>query len=148
MSGAEGTANNEFRAPTRALDEDECWVRLAAAPYGRVVTHAADELDVFPVNHRVGDRTIVFRTAAGTKLLELTIHGDVVFQIDGVDAREAFSVVVKGVAEQLETSPEIAAVEPLGVRPWAPEAKDRWVRITPDRVSGRAFMLRAAQQAG
>ncbi len=148
MSWEEGTANDESRAPTRALDEGECWERLACAPYGRVVTHAAHELDVFPVNHRVDGRTIVFRTAAGTKLLELTIHGVVVFHIDGIEAGEAFSVVVKGAAEQLETGPEIAAVEPLGVRPWAPEAKDRWVRITPESVSGRAFMLRTEPRDG
>lgn len=147
MSWEEGTANDESRAPTRALDEEECWGRLAAAPYGRVVTRAADEIDVFPVNHRVDGRSIVFRTSAGTKLLELTIHNDVVFQVDGRDAGEAYSVVAKGTAEQLETTAEIEAVEPLGVRPWAPEVKDRWVRISPRLVTGRSFALRAEQQA-
>lgn len=148
MSWEEGTANDDSRAPTRALEEDDCWRRIAAAPYGRVVTHAGDEVDIFPVNHRVDGHTIVFRTAAGTKLLELTIHGNIAFQVDGREGGEAYSVVVKGTAEQLETTPEIEAAESLGVRPWAPEPKDRWVRITPHAVSGRAFALRPEDQAG
>lgn len=127
------------RQPTRALSLDECWDRLAAAPYGRIAARAGGEIDVFPVNHGVDDHTIVFRTAAGTKLLELTIHQEIVFQIDGFDAHRAFSVAVKGAAEELQTSADVALAERSGVTPWAPEEKDRWVRITPRVVTGVEF---------
>lgn len=139
MSDARSAAGADERPPTRVLTEDECWNLLGNAPYGRVATFAAGEIDVFPVNHAVSGREIVFRTSAGTKLIELTIHQDVAFEVDGYDATGAFSVVVKGRAEQLETTQEIETVEPAGVHPWAPEEKDRWVRITPRRVTGRAF---------
>ncbi|MFC9560960.1 pyridoxamine 5'-phosphate oxidase family protein [Agromyces sp. NPDC056965] len=128
------------RPPTRHLTEAECWQRISDAPYGRIAAAAGGEIDIFPVNHVVADdRTIVFRTSPGTKLLELTIHHHVAFEVDGADDREAFSVVVKGEAVEFDRQSEIAAAERLGVEPWAPETKDRWVRITPAEVHGRQF---------
>ncbi|GAA2031551.1 pyridoxamine 5'-phosphate oxidase family protein [Agromyces tropicus] len=132
------------RPPTRSLSEQECWERIEAAPFGRIAAHAAGEVDIFPINHAV-DRTgvdgpaLVFRTAAGTKLLELTIHSHVAFQVDGFSDTDAFSVVVKGEARQLERDSEIEHAATLGVHPWAPEEKDRWVRIQPTEVSGITF---------
>ncbi|HEU5222140.1 MAG TPA: pyridoxamine 5'-phosphate oxidase family protein [Candidatus Lumbricidophila sp.] len=134
--------NQDERQPTRTLDEAECWRRVIAAPYGRVAAGAAGEIDIFPVNHGVTDtHTIVFRTAPGTKLLELTIHQHIAFEVDGVDGLEAFSVVVKGAAEEFDHQAEVYEAERLGITPWAPEPKDRWVRIRPTEISGRAFTL-------
>ncbi|MEV1128559.1 pyridoxamine 5'-phosphate oxidase family protein [Agromyces sp. NPDC049794] len=137
------------RPPTRALTEDECWQRIAEAPFGRVAAAAAGEVDIFPVNHAVDShgadaRTIVFRTSAGTKLLELTIHSGVAFEVDGFTDTDAFSVVVKGIAQEFDRRGEVAAAEKLGVTPWAPEEKTRWVRITPTEVNGRTFQRRQA----
>ena len=131
--------NDEERSPTRELSEAECWTRLADSPYGRVAATAAGEIDIFPVNHKVDGRTIVFRTSAGTKLLELTIRNHVAFEVDGYTDTDAFSVVVKGTAEEFDRQSEVADAERLGVTPWAPEEKDRWVRITATDVRGRAF---------
>lgn len=132
------------RAPTRLLTEDECWERLSRASYGRLACTAAGEVDIFPVNHKVDARSLVFRTSAGTKLLELTIRSTVAFEIDGYDDIEAFSVVLKGTAEEFDRDADVLAAERLGVHPWAPEEKDRWVRITPLSVRGRIFDLAAA----
>lgn len=132
----------ERREPTRTLTESECWDRIVAAPYGRIAVAAADEIDVFPINHAVLDGTIVFRTAAGTKLLELTIRQRVVFEIDGADEAEAFSVVVKGTAEEFDRDADVRKAEATGAIPWAPEPKDRWVRIRPTAVTGRTFTRR------
>ena len=125
--------DDDERTPTRELSEEECWRHLADAPYGRVAATAAGEIDIFPVNHKVDGHTIVFRTSAGTKLLELTIRNHVAFEVDGYTETDAFSVVVKGTAEEFDRQSEIAAAERLGITPWAPEEKDRWVRITRHR---------------
>lgn len=140
---------DDDRPPTRHLEQDECWRLIEAAPFGRIAAAAAGEVDIFTVNHKV-DRsgvdgpTIVFRTAPGTKLIELTIHANVAFQIDGYGDAEAYSVVVKGQARELDRSSEIEQAETLGVTPWAPEEKPRWVRIRPTEVHGRAFQRRRA----
>jgi hypothetical protein len=47
--------------------------------------------------------------------------------------------VLKGRARQLERDSEIQRVEGLGVSPWAPEPKDRWVRIEITEIGGRTF---------
>jgi nitroimidazol reductase NimA-like FMN-containing flavoprotein (pyridoxamine 5'-phosphate oxidase superfamily) len=134
------------RAPTRVLSEEECWQRIRAAPYGRIAATAAGEVDIFPVNHGVDGASIVFRTAPGTKLLELTIRHHVAFEVDGFTDVEAFSVVVKGDAEEFDRQGEVAAAERLGVTPWAPGEKDRWVRITPTEIQGRKFELLHASE--
>lgn len=85
--------------------------------------------------------SIVFRTAPGTKLLELTINRRVVFEVDGIDGDEAFSVVVKGEADQFDRPADVAIAEQFGITPWAPGRKDRWVRITARDIQGRAFTL-------
>lgn len=127
------------RTPTRLLSDEECWQRIREAPYGRLAAAAGGEVDIFPINHAVDENSIVFRTTAGTKLLELTIKHRVAFQVDGFTDTEAWSVVVKGDAAEFDRQLEVAAAERLGLEPWAPEVKDRWVRITPTEVEGRTF---------
>jgi len=134
------------RPLAREMRSAECWERIARAPYGRIATTAAGEIDIFPVNHGVDRFSIVFRTALGTKLLELTINRRVVFEVDGIDGDEAFSVVVKGEAEQFDRPADVARAEELGITTWAPGQKDRWVRITPRDIQGRAFTLPPAAE--
>ncbi|MGW9630115.1 pyridoxamine 5'-phosphate oxidase family protein [Agromyces sp. NPDC055520] len=134
-------ADDDGRLPMRELRSVECWDRIAQAPYGRIATTAAGEMDIFPINHGVDRNSIVFRTSRGTKLLALTIHRSVLFQVDGIDGDEAFSVVVRGDADQFDRESEVAAAEMLGVSPWAPGDRSRWVRITPRDIQGRAFII-------
>lgn len=138
MSGG-GFQYLDERDPTRRLAPEECWERLASAPVGRLATAAGGEADIFPVNHGVSDDTIYFRTAPGSKLLEILVHAAVAFEVDGYDDLEAWSVVVKGVAGEVSEPDEVARAEASGARPWAPEEKDRWVRIRPSEVHGRVF---------
>lgn len=123
------------------LERDECLARLAAAPYGRIAAGAAGQLDIFPINHRLLDDTVIFRTSPGTKLVELTIHHEVVFEIDGVEDGEAFSVVVKGHAEEIVHSDELERAAATGLHPWAAVRRDRWMRIVPSGITGRRFRI-------
>ncbi len=125
--------------PVEKLDDRECWELLELAPMGRIALAAAGEIDIFPINFAVHDGALWFRTAPGTKLVELTVNPEVAVEIDGWDAAEAYSVVVKGVAERLEHGTEIDAAERLPLAPWVPTLKYRWVRVRPTTVSGRRF---------
>ncbi|WP_193726447.1 pyridoxamine 5'-phosphate oxidase family protein [Protaetiibacter intestinalis] len=125
--------------PVELLDERECWELLELAPMGRIAIAVGGVIDIFPLNFAVHDGAVYFRTAPGTKLVELTIHPDVALEIDGWDEGEAFSVVVKGVAERLEHAAEIEEAERLPLTPWVPTLKYRWVRIRPGSVTGRRF---------
>ena len=59
------------RDAVEALDERECWELLELAPMGRIALAAAGEIDIFPLNFAVHAGCLWFRTAPGTKLVEL-----------------------------------------------------------------------------
>jgi nitroimidazol reductase NimA-like FMN-containing flavoprotein (pyridoxamine 5'-phosphate oxidase superfamily) len=125
--------------PLAVLTEDESWARLTSQELGRLVTRVGDLIDVFPVNYIVDSGTILFRTAEGSKLVELTVHDEVLFEVDDHTDSDAWSVVVRGHARRLTTSDEVAEADRLPLRPWVPTLKYNYVRIEPTSLSGRAF---------
>lgn len=125
----------------QTLTDDECWEVLLSASLGRLAVSVAGEPEIFPVNFVTADRRILFRTAQGTKLLELTVNNHVAFETDGVGRDEAWSVVVKGTARILDKQAEIDAADQLPLRPLIPTLKFIYVEITPHEVTGRRFPL-------
>jgi len=128
------------------LEPEECWRLLESAVVGRLAMAVAGDVDIFPVNYVIDDGALLFRTAEGTKLVEVVISGRLAFEADGLDpaAGEAWSVVVKGWGEVLDTFDEIYHAQDLLLHPWhAPDRKERYVRIVPERVTGRRFRLAA-----
>ena len=111
----------------------------APALWHEALTRAGGEIDVFPVNYIVDERTLLFRTAPGTKLAELTAHDAVAFEVDGYGEHDAWSVVVKGTAARLDHQAEIDRADSLPLVPWIPTLKYTYVRITPTSLSGRRF---------
>jgi nitroimidazol reductase NimA-like FMN-containing flavoprotein (pyridoxamine 5'-phosphate oxidase superfamily) len=125
--------------PVVRLSEDECWQRLEGPEIGRLVTHVGEVIDIFPINYVVDGRSLVFRTAEGSKLVELTVNDEVIFEVDDHTDADAWSVIVRGTAQALETLAEREAADRLGLNPWVPTLKYNYVRITPTTLSGRAF---------
>ena len=117
----------------------ECWMLLSRASLGRLAVTVGDEIDIFPVNFVVSDGSLLFRTAPGSKLLELTVNPHVAFEADEYDDEFAASVVVKGEAQRVEAQHEVDAADALPLTPWIPTLKYRWVRIVPRSVTGRRF---------
>lgn len=127
--------------PVEVLGEDECWELLLSSSLGRLALSVAGEPEIYPVNFVATDRRLVFRTAEGTKLLELTVNNRVALETDGVGREQAWSVVVKGTARILEKRAEIDAAEELPLRPLIPTLKYVYVEVTPVKVTGRRFPL-------
>lgn len=125
--------------PILVLDEDQSWRLLENTRHGRIVLTAAGETDIFPINYRAHNGVLLLRTAPGTKLAELTINENVVFETDGILSEEAWSVVVKGTARVLTHSQEISHAEALNLKTWVPTLKDFYVEIKPSQISGRHF---------
>lgn len=129
----------ETSNPVVLLTDDECWERLRDQELGRLVTRVGDVLDIFPVNYVVDGESILLRTAQGTKLFELTVNDDVLFEVDDHDDTHAWSVVLRGRASVLDTSAEVERADGLGLRPWIPTLKYTYVRIEATSLTGRAF---------
>ncbi len=123
------------------IDEEECWRRLAEHRIGRLAVEVGSQPDIFPVNYILEDRQIVVRTAEGTKLAAALMGQLVAFEIDEIDddAREGWSVVVHGTASESQTLPSVLHDEELELEPWAKGAKNRYIHITPTRVTGRVL---------
>jgi nitroimidazol reductase NimA-like FMN-containing flavoprotein (pyridoxamine 5'-phosphate oxidase superfamily) len=132
-----------FDDAMQVLDEQQCWALLQHAKVGRLAVDVAGEPDIFPINYVVDERSIVFRTAAGTKLAGAVLMGKVAFEIDGYepDTNAAWSVVVKGVATQIEQMEERYDAEELPLFPWFASPKPEFVRIAPRQVTGRRFLV-------
>lgn len=67
------------------LPESECWQLLSSTSLGRLITSVDNQPEVFPVNFAVQNRTLLFRTAEGTKLVSTAINHHVVFEADDHD---------------------------------------------------------------
>lgn len=123
------------------LPESECWNLLSSVELGRLITSVDGEPEVFPVNFAVQNRTLLFRTAEGTKLVSTAINHNVVFEADGHDDSQGWSVIVRGFSRILHADDEIALAEQAQLRPWVATDKQHYVRIRPMRVSGRRFLF-------
>ena len=73
-------------APMTVLSEDECWSLLSSMSLGRVVTIMGGKPEICPVNFVIQRRTVLFRTAHGTKLYSAVMGGSVAFEADYHDA--------------------------------------------------------------
>jgi len=131
--------------PVSVLSENECWRLLASVPIGRFVTTIGTRLEIYPVNFAVQERTVLFRTNEGTKLITAIMSDRVLFEADAHTAADGWSVIVRGTAELLQTAEDIAEAEHTGLLPWTSPAKRRYVRITPKEISGRFFTFDQTQ---
>jgi uncharacterized protein len=121
------------------LPEHECWELLAGVALGRVVTSVDGQPEIFPVNYAVQHRTVLFRTAEGTKLVSTTINNRVLFEADDHNVAEGWSVIVKGRARSLRTNEQIEEAERAQLLPWTASEKTHYVRVVPETVTGRRF---------
>jgi len=125
--------------PATVLSDDESWRRLGGVALGRLVTSFAGEPEIFPVNYAVQGRTVLFRTAEGTKLFTTVANSTVLFEADDHNVTEGWSVIVRGRARILRTASEIEEAQRIQLMPWTATAKKHYVRVTPAEITGRHF---------
>ena len=115
---------------------------MREAPVGRLADLVDGRPDIFPVNAIVDHATIVFRTAPGTKLAAAS-RADVAYEVDGYDLHDGagWSVVVKGRGHVVRESQEWLSAASLPIFPWQEGRKSWFVRIEPQRVTGRRLRV-------
>jgi len=132
------------------LTKSECFELLSREHLGRVAV--VDDLGpvVFPVNFVLDRHMVAFRTGDGTKLDAAVRGSPVAFEIDGADAaaHTGWSVVVRGEAVEVTDPAEVARLGRLPLRPWAPGAKNHYVRVLPAVLTGRRIRRPAGLEPG
>jgi nitroimidazol reductase NimA-like FMN-containing flavoprotein (pyridoxamine 5'-phosphate oxidase superfamily) len=129
----------------KELDEAECLRLISPGGIGRIAFTGRYGPTVLPVNYRMHQGSVVFRTAHDSATDEDLRTGienaeyRVAFEIDDFDsaAREGWSVLIQGAAHHVDSDDERAAVRQTGVQPWASGERELFMRIVPTRVTGR-----------
>jgi uncharacterized protein len=125
------------------LTRPECLRLLAETAVGRIVVSVTgwDHPMIRPVNYvfDTSSQSVLIRSAIGSKLRALLHSSRAAFEIDWIDpaGRVGWSVIVVGVTEEIVNVAELARLDGLGFEPWAPGAKDHWICIRVNAVSGR-----------
>jgi nitroimidazol reductase NimA-like FMN-containing flavoprotein (pyridoxamine 5'-phosphate oxidase superfamily) len=127
------------------LDEAECLKLISPGVLGRLAYSGRFGLTVLPVNYRLHEGSIVFRTEENSPTdqdLRTGIAGaeyQVAFEVDEIDsdAREGWSVLIQGALHHVDTDEEYASVLASGVDAWAGGNREHFLRIIPTRITGR-----------
>lgn len=128
------------------LPHDDCVRLLADCELGRLAVIVEGRPEIFPVNHVYEpERTsIAFATMAGTKLHGALDWPWVAYEVDGVDDdnRAGWSVLVVGHVEEITDAAEIDRLDAQrGLALWASGEGARWLRIIPNKITGRRVSL-------
>ncbi len=126
---------------------------LASHSFGRLAVSMGEGAPVIrPVNYVFDEpsQSVMFRTALGSKFHALLRSADAAFEIDGIDetSRTGWSVIVRGVTDEVTDPSEVRRLDGLGLEPWAPGPKAHWVHIRAWTVSGRRIVLAADRMPG
>lgn len=127
------------------LDEAECLRLIAPGGIGRVAYTGTYDLTVLPVNYKLQDGAILFRTSADSLTVEDLRTGfkgseyRVAFEVDDFDYanREGWSVLVQGPAHHVDDETERADALAAGVEAWPGGGRDHFIKIIPMRLTGR-----------
>ena len=127
------------------LDAAVCRALLEGANVGRLGVSIDALPVVLPVNYAIDSETIIFRTTPGTKLSEALLKTVVAFEVDEYEpiGDVGWSVLVQGVASQIEDDEQITRARQLPLRLISAGGhSDRFVRIEMARITGRRLRPR------
>lgn len=127
------------RTGLEVIDVDECWALLGSRTVGRLGVSINHRPDIFPVNYRAVDGSLLVRTAPGIKLAAATLGRAIAFEVDDVDeeTHHGWSIMIHGTAAEVEGVEALLEAEAQAVETWATSRKDRFVRITVEEITGR-----------
>jgi len=126
------------------LDETESLKLVSRGGIGRIAYQSRVGPAVLPVNYKWHGGAVVFRTTRHSALdedLQTGIAGGdyrVAFEVDAIDeiGRQGWSVLIQGPAHHVSEA-ERESAERAGVEPWPAGERELFMRIVPNRVTGR-----------
>jgi nitroimidazol reductase NimA-like FMN-containing flavoprotein (pyridoxamine 5'-phosphate oxidase superfamily) len=123
-----------------AIARQQCLDLLESNHLGRVAWQAADLPQILPVTYAMHQGSAYFRTAPDSILAELAQPTSVALEVDELDQqnRSGWSVVMHGRTSAVSEPDELADLWASdSIVPWATGNRTLFIRIHPERVSGR-----------
>ena len=126
------------------LTDEQALQLLAGGEVGRVGITMGSLPAIFPVNYRLIDGAIVFRTAPGSKMSAATEGAVVAFEVDDYQLadRSGWSVLAIGRAEVVEDDELTVKLAAARLEPIVDGPRTAIVRIVPAFLSGRRLVHR------
>lgn len=139
ISHAPGTGSPGAARELSAINAEECWSLLGSGGIGRLVFESERGPTALPVNFKLLGRSIVVMVEPGGHFDGLLGQERVGFEVDSIDdvLREGWSVLVTGRTRSPGDDEESAAVNALGVRPWAGGQRDKPLILDATEITGR-----------
>jgi nitroimidazol reductase NimA-like FMN-containing flavoprotein (pyridoxamine 5'-phosphate oxidase superfamily) len=124
------------------LTEDQARGLLATGEVGRIGITVGALPAIFPVNYRLIDGSIVFRTAPGSKMSAAAEGAVVAFEVDDYQLadRSGWSVLAVGPAEIVHDLAMTSKLLDAGLEPLADGIRTTIVRIKPTFIAGRRIV--------
>ena len=128
------------------LSREECEAHLAGGGVGRFVFITSHWPVALPVNFRLLDGDVVFRTRTDG-LLAAAAGTHVSFEVDHIDdaMSEGWSVLISGLARLVDDPNEREQIAALGIEPWPGARREAVMRIDTEAITGRRIRQRARQ---
>jgi len=129
---------------TIKLAPAECYRLIAPGGVGRIAFGAGSGPVVLPVNYAVAAGTVVIRTSEGT-VIEGHANERVAFEVDHLDEAlgQGWSVLVRGLAHRATHPAELRHLQQdATIWSWPGGERDVYVRIVPDKITGRRIESR------
>ena len=123
-----------------AIGRQQCLDLVESHHLGRVAWQAADRPQILRVTYAMHEGSVYFRTAPDSILAELVQPTSVALEVDELDqqSRSGWSIVLHGRTSAVS---EPDALDDLwasdSLVPWASGNRTLFIRIRPERVSGR-----------
>jgi nitroimidazol reductase NimA-like FMN-containing flavoprotein (pyridoxamine 5'-phosphate oxidase superfamily) len=148
VSRGDEPRSSPAEAVVEQLTEAECLDLVAGQEVGRIAFTGRFGLVVVPLNYRLHEGSIVFRTGEHSPMDEDLRTGlehaeyQVAFEVDQFDpaTREAWSVLIHGPAHHVMSDQERAAAAGSGVTPWVDGSKEQYIQIVPTWITGRRIV--------
>jgi uncharacterized protein len=121
------------------LDEGECHRLLAGAALGRLAFTEGALPTIQPVSFVVSLGEVLVPTRVGSKVAAAARGAVVAFEVDDFDAgqRTGWNVTVVGQSRVITEPAEVARLDALGARAWAPADEPCYIAVQIAVIRGR-----------
>jgi hypothetical protein len=121
------------------LDDDECRRLLAGAVLGRLAFTEGALPAIQPVSFVVTGDEVAIPTRVGSKVTAAARGAVVAFEVDDFDAgaRTGWNVTVVGPSRVITDPADVARLDGLGARAWAPADEPCYVAVRIAVIRGR-----------